>query len=464
MINSEFLNGLKAPNESINETIKILEKKNLGTKKVNFRLKDWGVSRQRYWGCPIPVAYDNQGNVHPIPKSMLPVKLPENIDLNVKGNPLDAQKNWKEINLEGKKLTRETDTLDTFVCSSWYYLRFCSPDEKKYGFKEEDIKYWMPVDQYIGGVEHAILHLLYSRFFMRAISENNSNFDIKEPFQGLFTQGMVCHETYKDPDNNWVSPDEIKSLNGKKYLINDETKLVTVGPSESMSKSKKNTIDPEDIIKSYGADAVRLFILSDSPPEKDVQWSQEGIKSSYKFIQKLWTLNEKVTKQIEKNYSKNSDENLIKFTNKFIKKMTHNLENFHYNILIANIHEMYSFLNKELDKEHKRDTLIQNYKKILISMMPTIPHLASECLKNLNENKKVSWPNYDESLLKEEDVLIVVQINGKKRGLLKAKREINENQVMDLIKADEKINKYIVDKKINKNIFIPNKLINIIVS
>ncbi len=300
LINSEFLNGLEAPNKSVIETIKILEERKLGLKKVNFRLKDWGVSRQRYWGCPIPIAYDAKGNIHPIPDSMLPVKLPQNIDLNLKGNPLDHVKKWKEIEINGQKLTRETDTLDTFVCSSWYFLRFCSPKEKNYGFNEEDIKYWMPVDQYIGGVEHAILHLLYSRFFMRAISKDNKKIQLREPFAGLFTQGMVCHETYKDPDNNWVSPEEIETIDGKKYLKNDNSKIIKVGPTESMSKSKKNTIDPEHIISNYGADAARLFILSDSPPEKDVQWSEEGITSAFKFVQKLWTLNLKISEEIKK--------------------------------------------------------------------------------------------------------------------------------------------------------------------
>ncbi len=238
IINSDYLNGLEAPSNSILETIKILEERNLGKKQINFRLKDWGVSRQRYWGCPIPVAYDENGDVHHVPKSMLPVILPENIKLNVKGNPLDSQKEWKKIVINGKEMTRETDTLDTFVCSSWYYLRFCSPKEKSYGFNKEEIDYWMPVDQYIGGVEHAILHLLYSRFFMHAISYKNENFHINEPFNGLFTQGMVCHETYKDTNNNWVSPDEIETIDGKKYLKKDKSNI-TVGPSESMSKSKK---------------------------------------------------------------------------------------------------------------------------------------------------------------------------------------------------------------------------------
>ena len=239
IINSDFLNGLTAPEKSVLETIKILEDKKLGKKQINFRLKDWGVSRQRYWGCPIPIAYDENDNPYPIPKSELPVKLPENIDINVKGNPLNNQNDWREIIIDGKKLLRETDTLDTFVCSSWYYLRFCSPNEIGYGFKKEDIDYWMPVDQYIGGVEHAILHLLYSRFFMQALSYDNNKFNISEPFDGLFTQGMVCHETYKDPDNNWISPEEIESIDGKKYLKKDKSKIISVGPSESMSKSKK---------------------------------------------------------------------------------------------------------------------------------------------------------------------------------------------------------------------------------
>ena len=297
-----------------------MEKKKIGKKQVNFRLKDWGVSRQRYWGCPIPIAYDEAGNVITIPKKNLPVILPENINLNSKGNPLDSETDWKNIIINGKKYTRETDTLDTFVCSSWYYLRFCSPKETDYGYKHEDINYWMPVDQYIGGVEHAILHLLYSRFFMQALSHDNNGFNILEPFSGLFTQGMVCHETYKDPDNNWVSPDEIENIDGKKYLKKDKSKLISVGPSESMSKSKKNTIDPEQMIENYGADAVRFFILSDSPPEKDVQWSEQGMTASYKFVQKFWLLHQKIKDKINisSDQKQNSDIELDKFTAQLI--------------------------------------------------------------------------------------------------------------------------------------------------
>jgi len=296
IFNSDFLDGLKSPEESINKTIEYLEKNNLGKKKTNYRLKDWGISRQRYWGCPIPIMYDENNQPHKIPEEMLPIKLPEIKKFSTNGNPLDKIPEWKNIKINNKNYTRETDTLDTFVDSSWYFLRFCSPEKTDYGFDFEDAKYWMPVDQYIGGVEHAILHLLYSRFFVRAISSDKYN--LKEPFNGLFTQGMVCHETYKDQNNNWVSPEEIINKNGKKFLKRDETVEIKVGPSESMSKSKKNIIDPQEIIENFGADTVRLFILSDSPPEKDVQWSDEGIRSSYKFIQKLWNLNKRINEEI----------------------------------------------------------------------------------------------------------------------------------------------------------------------
>ena len=461
IINSDFLNGLEAPENSVLETIKILESKKLGKKKINFRLKDWGISRQRYWGCPIPIAYDESGNIHTIPDTMLPVKLPQNINLNVKGNPLDSQADWKKINLNGKSLIRETDTLDTFVCSSWYFLRFCSPKETEYGFRKEEIDYWMPVDQYIGGVEHAILHLLYSRFFMQALSYNNKDFNLFEPFEGLFTQGMVCHETYKDSDNNWISPDEIENINGKKYLKEDNSKLVNIGPSESMSKSKKNTIDPENIIWNYGADATRLFILSDSPPEKDIQWSDEGIISSFKFIQKLWNLNLKINDEIKKNHQKDTDNEITKYTNKFIERMTKNLNDFGYNKLIANLHEMHSYLSKQINYEYKNTTLKENYEKILTTMSPIIPHFTNECLEMIN-SKKLSWPKYDLSMLEEEEVNIVIQVNGKKRGLIKSKKNTTEKDILSMIENDEKITKYINKIPIKKRIYIKDKLLNII--
>ena len=418
IINSKFLNGLKVPEESVLKTVEILEEKKIGKKQVNFRLKDWGVSRQRYWGCPIPIAYDEKGNPKPIPKKDLPVKLPNKVNLNSKGNPLDYETEWKNIEINGKKYTRETDTLDTFVCSSWYYLRFCSPKEDTYGFKLDDIAYWMPVDQYIGGVEHAILHLLYSRFFIRALKYQNNTFKFDEPFEGLFTQGMVCHETYKDENNQWLSPDEIEWKDNHYVKKNETSNKVRVGPSESMSKSKKNVIDPEYIMNNYGADAVRLFILSDSPPEKDVQWSNQGIEAAHKFVQKLWGLHKKFKDKIKNNEQKDDSENLEKVTNQFIKKVTNNLESFSYNVIIANFHEIYSILIKEIEKKYTSKKLKENYEKILICMLPVIPHLVNQCLIEINQGEKIKkeWPTFNENILLEEKINFVVQVNGKKEG------------------------------------------------
>ena len=462
IFNSSFLNGLKCPEESIEKTIEYLEEKKLGKKKINFRLKDWGISRQRYWGCPIPIIYDENNNPTKIPNEMLPVELPVIDKLDPSGNPLDKANDWKNISINNKKYTRETDTLDTFVDSSWYFLRFCSPQNSEYGFDFDDVNYWMPVDQYIGGVEHAILHLLYSRFFMQALSFDNEKFNILEPFEGLFTQGMVCHETYKDHENNWVSPEEIETINGKKYLINDRSKEIKVGPSESMSKSKKNTIDPEKIISNYGADSVRLFILSDSPPEKDVQWSEEGIISSFKFIQKLWNLNLKFTKQIEQNYSVDDDQELDKYTNIFLKKITDNLDNFNYNKMVANLYEMYSFLFKQIDKKYTKKTLLNNFEKILIAINPIIPHFSNECMNLLNL-EKMNWPKYDESRLIENKVRIVIQINGKKRGLIETDRDNSEQDLTKIINTDKTLKKYLDNQTIKRKIFIKNKLMNIII-
>ena len=465
LFNSKFLNGLKYPEESVFKTIEILEKKKLGKKKINFRLKDWGVSRQRYWGCPIPIAYNSKNEIVKIPKKDLPVALPENVDLNVKGNPLEHQKEWVNITINGEKCTRETDTLDTFVDSSWYFLRFCSANNQEEGFNLEDILYWMPVDQYIGGVEHAILHLLYSRFFVRALGKDQKKFINLEPFDGLFTQGMVCHETYKDPENNWLSPEEIDTEDGKNYFLKkDRNKKVTVGPSESMSKSKKNTVDPQNIINSYGADAVRFFILSDSPPEKDVQWSEQGMNSSYRFIQKFWDLHLKIINMNTENNKKKIDGNEYEiFTNQIIDKITKNLENFHYNVIIANMHEIYNFLNKIIPSVNDKNKFIANYKKILISISPVVPHLANECLEQIGVNDELKWPQVKEEYLKLKSINIVVQINGKKRDLINIDKSMQENEILNLVHKSEKISKFLEKKKVKKTIYVKDKLINLIV-
>jgi len=323
----------------------------------------------------------------------------------------------------------------------------------------------MPVDQYIGGVEHAILHLLYSRFFTMALNYKNKSFNLKEPFQGLFTQGMVCHETYKDDDNKWLSPDEIETKDGKNYLIKkNPTKKAIIGPSESMSKSKKNTIDPEQIIENYGADSVRLFMLSDSPPEKDVQWSDQGMIACYKFIQKLWVLHKKIKIKLEKKEKSQKNPNEIsKFTNQLIDRINGNLKRFNYNVIIANIYETYNFLNQKINDPINSDLLFKNYKKILSIISPIIPHFASECLEDLKINHMVKWPIVDKQFLVNEDINIVIQINGKKRSIINCKKGITEQSLMKIISDDIKLNKFFENKRYIESIFIKDKLINLIV-
>ncbi|MDB2693785.1 leucine--tRNA ligase, partial [Candidatus Pelagibacter bacterium] len=465
IFNSKFLDGLKVPEQSIIETIKILEERKIGKKKINFRLKDWGVSRQRYWGCPIPIAYKKNNEIVKVPLEKLPIKLPDNINLNISGNPLDHQENWRKIIIDDEECMLETDTLDTFVDSSWYFLRFCSPKNEDLGFDIDEVNYWMPVDQYIGGVEHAILHLLYSRFFTRALDYKIDKIKVKEPFKGLFTQGMVCHETYKDQNNKWLSPDEVFSENGKDFFskINISEKI-KVGPSESMSKSKKNTIDPEQMIKDYGADAVRLFILSDSPPEKDVQWSDQGMIASYKFIQKFWILHKKIalSSQQQKKGDQGFNESIEEFTNQTINKINVSLNKFSYNVIIANLHEIYTFFNKILEGKSFNKNLMANYIKILTIMLPITPHLASECLEEITTNKNYSWPEIKDKYLQSNLCKIVIQINGKKRGLILMKKNIKESDLIEEVKKTKELQRFIEEKIIIKTIFIKDKLINLI--
>ena len=463
IINSEFLNDLNAPEGSVEQAIKFLEEKKIGKRKINYRLKDWGISRQRYWGCPIPIAYDENNNIVKIPEEDLPVNLPKNIQLNTKGNPLNSQKKWKEVLINGKKCIRETDTMDTFVDSSWYFLRFCSASEKNLPYNNEDINFWMPVDQYIGGVEHAILHLLYSRFFMRALSFDKKDIKIKEPFKGLFTQGMVCHETYKDEKNNWLSPDQVTSDDGKNYFLKDNKNIkVIVGPSESMSKSKKNTVDPQNIIDQYGADAVRFFILADSPPEKDIQWSDKGMISSYKFIQKFWGLSIQIL-NLTKSKNTSFNEELESFTNQTLQKIEEAIEKFRYNLLIANCHEIYSFFKKIADNNNNFSNLKNNFEKILISISPIIPHIANESLKEFNDKLKIKWPEVNKRYLIDERCEVVIQINGKKRNIFSTNKNKNENEIKEHIEKNMLIRKYLINKKILKTIYVQDRLINYIV-
>ena len=462
LINSDFLNGLNVDSAKtkINE---IIEKNNIGKRKISFRLKDWSVSRQRYWGCPIPMIYLEDGSVVPLEKEELPVVLPVDVDLTKNGNPLENHLTWKKTihKKTGKPAIRETDTLDTFVDSSWYFMRFCSPKNKDEPFATQDLNYWMPVDQYIGGIEHAILHLLYSRFFMRAVKKNKPEVNEKEPFKGLFTQGMVCHETYKDTKGNWLNPEEIEKTNEKEFItLKDKTKVV-IGPSESMSKSKKNVIDPENMIKSYGADAVRWFILSDSPPEKDVQWSNQGVNAAYKFLQKIYNLNILIQTRTNKKASKDKEFE-AKFNN-YILKITNLIENFQLNVVIANIYSVYSFFVESVEREISNECLKKNFSNLMKVLIPFTPHLAHECLEQLGETKIDEWPKVDTKLNLDEKIKIAIQINGKTKEIIDVKKDLNEEDAINESKKSKKIKNNLVNKKIIKIIFVKNKIINYLI-
>ena len=370
VINSDFLNGLSV-NEAKRSVINKLVELETGEEKVNFRLRDWGISRQRYWGCPIPIIYREDGKIIPVPEEELPVQLPEDVDLSLPGNPLDNHPTWKYTRCPetGMKAIRETDTLDTFVDSAWYFLRFCSPNSSDVPFNDKEMKYWMPVDQYVGGVEHAILHLLYARFFTKAI--NNKNLD--EPFDSLFTQGMVCHHTYKNSSGNWVFPDDVKKDSDGLIQISSGEKVIE-GPIESMSKSKKNVIDPETIIKSYGADAARWFVLSDSPPEKDINWSESGIHGSWKICQKIWALVADNKKYLSLNVSDGMDlsgnaKSLLYLIHHNLDAVTNSIEKFQMNVAIAKIYEIVNTLSKYRITSENDEYAFGSALKILIRIV-----------------------------------------------------------------------------------------------
>ena len=462
IINSDFLNGLdiEAGKEKIINKIEI---EKIGQRKTLYRLKDWGISRQRYWGCPIPMIYLEDGSVEPVEKSELPILLPKDVDLSSNGNPLEAHPTWKITKQKktGKKAIRETDTLDTFVDSSWYFLRFCSPKNKISPFDEEKLKYWMPVDQYIGGIEHAILHLLYSRFFTKSISKINSKISIKEPFKNLFTQGMVCHESYKDKNGNWLYPEEIEKTSNNEAIKKSDGQKVIIGPPESMSKSKKNTVDPETMIKQFGADSVRWFILSDSPPEKDIQWSDAGVVSSNKFLQKIWNLNNVILHRSEKKGDQTAINNFNSEIDNLVNKIDKTIEEFRFNVTIAHFYETYNLFNKFLEKEITNDCFLKNITKIMILLIPFTPHLANECLELLGCKKVDAWPKIKKNI--DENIKFAVQINGKTRDIISVKKDSEKNQIDLIVQKNSKAKKYIDSKKIFKTIFVKNKIINYII-
>jgi leucyl-tRNA synthetase len=462
IINSDFLNDLSVENAKKNIIQKIEEKK-IGNSKTIYRLKDWGISRQRYWGCPIPIMYREDGKVILVPEKDLPVELPIDIDFSKPGNPLESHPTWKHTQCPetGMKAIRETDTLDTFVDSSWYFLRFCSPKENEKPFETDAANYWMPVDQYIGGVEHAILHLLYSRFFTIAL-QDEFKLKVSEPFENLFTQGMVCHPTFKTENGKWVFPKKVIEKDGLYFLDNKEK--VLKGDSQAMSKSKKNIVDPDDIIKIYGADAVRWFILSDSPPDRDIQWSDSGIQGAFKYIQKIWRTCEKI--KIYKKGKEEPDNSFLIKTNILIKEITECIEKFHINVAVAKLYIFLNNLNEEIDKKTLNEgAIINTYKKYLIIISAFIPYIANECWEKITKENNLSlqeWPKIEDTLIKKDHFDVVIQINGKKRAIINAINNENEENVFSKSLAIKNIKVILEEKTIIKKIFIKNKLLNIV--
>jgi leucyl-tRNA synthetase len=462
IINSDFLNDLSVE-DAKEKIIKKIEEKKIGNSKIIYRLKDWGISRQRYWGCPIPIMYREDGKVVLVAEKDLPIELPKDVDFSKPGNPLENHPTWKHTKCPetGMKAVRETDTLDTFVDSSWYFLRFCSPKENSRPFNIDEANYWMPVDQYIGGVEHAILHLLYSRFFTLAL-QDEFKLKVSEPFENLFTQGMVCHPTFKTEKGKWVFPKEVIEKNGSYFLDNKEK--ILKGDSQAMSKSKKNIVDPDDIIKIYGADAVRWFILSDSPPDRDIQWSDSGIQGAFKYIQKIWRVCEKI--KIYKKEKEETGNNFLIKINILIKEITECIEKFHINVAVAKLYIYLNNLNEEIDKKTlKEEEIINAYKKYLIIISTFIPYIANECWEKITKQNNLSsqeWPKIENTLIKKDNFDVVIQINGKKRAIINAINDESEENIFSKSLAIKNIKVILEEKNIIKKIFIKNKLLNIV--
>lgn len=461
LINSEFLNNLTTK-EAKEVIIKQLEVMKIGKEQINYRLKDWGVSRQRYWGCPIPIIHCPKCSIVPVPKDQLPVILPEDITFDQQGNPLDYHPTWKYVKCPNcfSDSIRETDTFDTFVESSWYFARFCSPNAAE-PIDKEKCAYWLPVDQYIGGIEHAVMHLLYARFFTKALARFNY-FNIVEPFNALLTQGMINHETYKDTNGNWLYPDEVKKYKSKFYQISTGAEI-SVGRIEKMSKSKKNVIDASNIISTYGADTIRLFLLSDSPPDRDLEWSDDGIDAAYRFILRLYNIvNEISVTQENKNQNINNDLSIEKLMHRTIYSVTDDLKQFHFNKAIARIRELTNTLsNRDISYKIKKQTIIT----ILQLFNPIIPHITEECWQMLGFTKSLAesaWPSYNAKFLTDDTITIAVQLNGKIKTTVDICLDSSQSIVEDKVRNLANIKNIINNKVIKKIIFVPNKIINIV--
>ena len=465
LANSRFLDGMTVEAAKA-EVASRLEKEGVGQRTTNYRLRDWLVSRQRPWGCPIPMVHCATCGVVPVPEASLPVRLPEVINFNVKGNPLDADLDWKTSVCPscGEAAVRDTDTLDTFVDSSWYYTRFTAPHAAQ-PVDKAAADYWLPVDQYIGGIEHAILHLLYARYFTRAMNKLGM-VKVAEPFAGLFTQGMVCHETYKNAAGEWVSPDEIEKRDGKAFLIGSNTE-VGIGASEKMSKSKKNVIAPETIIAEYGADTIRWFMLSDTPPERDIEWTDAGAEGCWRFVNRIYRLCTEADGLPPVGTPAGGDDeasaSLRTATHKAIAAVTDHLEHLRFNSAVAQLYTLANAIGsaEKANPAARREAL----EAIVLLCAPMMPHLAEACWQALGHSKLVAesaWPKYDPALTESNSVTIGIQVNGKRRGEISMAKDADSKTVEAAALANDGVIRALEGKAPKKVIVVPNRIVNIV--
>ncbi|MGD9637617.1 MAG: leucine--tRNA ligase [Alphaproteobacteria bacterium] len=472
-VNSDFLNGLDVAAAIKTATTK-LKSKGLGEEKIQYRLRDWGVSRQRYWGCPIPIIKCDACGMVPVPKKDLPVELPIDVRFDKPGNPLENHPTWKYVKCPicGKEAVRETDTFDTFFESSWYFARFCSPKSVDAPFSKEDAKYWLPVDQYIGGIEHAVMHLLYARFFTRAMRDCGY-IHLKEPFESLFTQGMICHETYKGSDGDWLAPGNVEKLADGTVISKKDNKPVTVGRSEKMSKSKLNTVDPDAIIKNYGADAARLFMLSDSPPERDLEWTEAGIDGAWRYVNRLWRLAKYPSipmadknEAMPQSFSETNDK-ILRQAHKTIASVTEDLEKLRFNNAIARIRELTNAISNIDTKDKGAGWLYRFVLKTSIQLVaPMAPHIAEEVWNILGYDGLLilhPWAKAEAKYLEDNNVVIAVQVLGKLRGTIEIPKDLPEDKMKELALSLPTVQAQIEGKTIRKIIVVPNRIINVVI-
>ena len=481
MINSRFLDGMTIA-EAKEDVARRLEQETRGNRpvaerRVNFRLRDWGISRQRYWGCPIPMLHCAKCGVVPVKRTDLPVTLPDDVEFDRPGNPLDRHPTWRDATCSkcGGPAKRETDTMDTFVDSSWYFVRFTAPHAKT-PTDRAAADHWLPVDQYIGGIEHAILHLLYSRFFARAMRKTG-HVGLDEPFAGLFTQGMVVHETYRAENGEWLEPASVRvegEGDQRRAFSTKNGEPVEIGPIEKMSKSRKNTVDPSDIIGSYGADTARWFMLSDSPPERDVIWTAAGVEGAHRFVQRVWRLVGKLGGELPPAgrprpaiFSERALE-LRRHAHRTIDAVTHDVERLRFNRAVAQLYELTNVLTAAAEgaREPDFEWALREAAEALVAMLaPMMPHLAEECWQMLGHEKLVAetpWPEVEPSLLQVDTVLLPVQVNGKKRAELTIAIDAPKDEVEKAALALEPVQRFLEGRPPRRVVVVPNRIVNVV--